>query len=94
VGDDFGGGGIRGCQRSQAVYEALGQLGQETSVRYRTVELSNGSNVIPRRARPGLAGLGPHTVTWATKRGCETTLAVAASEAASAASAVSTYADL
>ena len=23
---------------------------------------SNGSNVIPRRARPGLAGLGPHTL--------------------------------
>ena len=28
--------------------------------RYRTVEPSNGSNFIPRRARPGLAGLGPH----------------------------------
>ena len=32
---------------------------QETSARYRTVEPSNGSNVIPRRARPGL---GPHTL--------------------------------
>ena len=27
---------------------------------YRAVEPSSGSNVIPRRARPGLAGLGPH----------------------------------
>jgi len=34
-------------------YEALGQLGQD--------EPSSGSNVIPRRARPGLAGLRPHS---------------------------------
>jgi hypothetical protein len=27
---------------------------------YRAVEPSSGSNVIPKRARPGLAGLGPH----------------------------------
>ena len=33
----------------------------ETSARYRTVEPSNGSNVISRRARPGLSGLGPHS---------------------------------
>ena len=32
-----------------------------TSARYRAVEPSSGSNVIPRRARPGLAGLGPHS---------------------------------
>ena len=37
--------------------EDLGQLGQDE---YRAVEPSSGSNVIPRRARPGLAGLGPH----------------------------------
>jgi len=37
---------------------------QETSARYRIVEPSNGSNVIPRWARPGLAGLGPHTGSW------------------------------
>ena len=34
---------------------------QETSARYRAEEPSSGSNVIPRRARPGLAGLRPHT---------------------------------
>ena len=34
---------------------------QETSARYRAVEPSSGSNVIPRRARPGLAGLRPHS---------------------------------
>ena len=34
---------------------------QEASAPYRAVELSSGSNVIPRRARPGLAGLRPHT---------------------------------
>ena len=33
-------------------YEDLGQLGQD------------GSNVIPRRARPGPAGLGPHTCAF------------------------------
>jgi len=33
---------------------------RETSARYRAVEPSSGSNVIPRRARPGLAGLRPH----------------------------------
>jgi hypothetical protein len=32
---------------------------QETSARYRAVEPSTGSNVIPRRARPGIAGLRP-----------------------------------
>jgi len=41
-------------------YEDLGQLVQDEPARYRTVEPSNGSNVIPKRARPGLAGLGPH----------------------------------
>jgi hypothetical protein len=30
-------------------------------LRYRAVEPSSGSNVIPRRARPGLSGLRPHT---------------------------------
>ena len=34
---------------------------QATSARYEAVELSSGSNVIPRRARPGLAGGGPHS---------------------------------
>ena len=33
---------------------------QETAARYRAVEPSSGSNVILRRARPGLAGLGIH----------------------------------
>ena len=33
---------------------------QETSARYRAVEPSSGSNVFPRRARPGLTGLRPH----------------------------------
>ena len=33
---------------------------QETSTRYRAVEPNSGSNVILRRARPGLAGLRPH----------------------------------
>ena len=38
---------------------------QEASTRYRAVERSSGSNVIPRRARPGLAGLRPHrTPRW------------------------------
>ena len=32
-----------------------------SSARYRAVEPSSGSSVIPRRARPGLAGLWPHT---------------------------------
>ena len=39
-------------------YEDLGQLGQDEPASMR-VEPSNGSNVIPRRARPGTAGLGP-----------------------------------
>ena len=30
----------------------------------RAVEPSSGSNVIPRRARPGLAGLRPHAVKY------------------------------
>ena len=34
---------------------------QETSARYRAVEPSNGYNIIPMRARPGLSDLGPHT---------------------------------
>ena len=34
---------------------------RETSARYGTVEPSSGSDVIPRPARPGLAGLRPHT---------------------------------
>ena len=34
---------------------------QKTSARYRAVEPSSGSNVIPKRARPGLVGLRPHT---------------------------------
>ena len=33
------------------------------SFRHRAVEPSSGSNVIPRRARPGLAGLRPFTPT-------------------------------
>ena len=32
-----------------------------TSARYRAVESSSGSNIIPRWARSGLAGLRPHT---------------------------------
>ena len=40
---------------------------QEISARYRAVELSSGSNVIPRRARPGLAGLRPHMVQRSLK---------------------------
>ena len=35
---------------------------QKTYVQYREVEPSSGFNVIPRRACPGLAGLGPHNV--------------------------------
>ena len=38
---------------------------QETSARCRAVEPRSGSNVIPRRARPGLAGLRPHTTVVA-----------------------------
>ena len=41
---------------------------QETSARYRTVEPSNGSNVILRLDRPGLAGLGPHTTNGSNSR--------------------------
>ena len=56
-------------------YEVLGQLGQdqpdhflqETSARYRAVEPSSGSNVIPTRARHGLAGLGLHS--WSQSSG-------------------------
>ena len=40
-------------------WHANGQMSlPETSARYRAVEPSSGSNVIPRRARPVLAGLG------------------------------------
>ena len=39
-------------------YEGIGHIEAGTSPpRCRTVEPSTGSNVIPRRARPGLAGL-------------------------------------
>ena len=64
-----GGVGLRvqgvGCRVSSpgkggASYEAPGQLGQDEPASYRAVEPSSGSNVIPRRARPGLAGLVPH----------------------------------
>jgi len=34
--------------------------GEYVAYRYRAVEPNSGSNVIPRRARPGLAGLRPH----------------------------------
>jgi hypothetical protein len=40
-------------------YEDLGQLGKDEPAS--GCHWSNGSNGIPRRARPGLAGLGPHT---------------------------------
>jgi len=44
----------------------------ETPARYRAVEPDSGSNVIPRRARPGLAGLAglirPHTQRRALER--------------------------
>ena len=50
----------------QAVAGLLGlssdDVFQETSARFRAVEPSSGSNVIPRRARPGLAGLVPQRV--------------------------------
>ena len=36
-------------------------VSQEKSSRYREMEPSSGSNLIPRRARPGLADLRPHT---------------------------------
>jgi len=45
---------------------------QETSARYRAVAPSSGSNVIPRRARPGLAGLRPHTILNLTCTACGT----------------------
>ena len=48
---------------------------QETSARYREVEPSSGSNVIPRRARPGLAGLGPHKLSNPCPRELRHTLA-------------------
>jgi len=38
-----------------------GDVFHETSAGYRVVEPISGSNVIPRRARPGLAGLRLHT---------------------------------
>jgi len=38
-----------------------------TSARYRAVEPSSGTNVIPRRARPGLAGLRPHSFHMQSK---------------------------
>ena len=41
---------------------------EETSAGYREVEPSGGSNVIPRQARPGLAGLRPHTCRKLTCR--------------------------
>ena len=41
-------------------YESLG---------HRRVEPSNGSNVTPRRARFGLAGLGPHVFPWRSPPG-------------------------
>ena len=44
-------------------------LFQETSARYRAVEPSSGPIVIPRRARPGLAGLRPHTVSILDRTG-------------------------
>jgi len=36
----------------------------------RAVEPSNGSNVIPKRDRPGLAGLGPHNMLHASIDRC------------------------
>ena len=36
---------------------------QETSARFRVVELGSCSNIIPRRPRPDLAGVRPHTPT-------------------------------
>ena len=72
---------------AQRQYEDLGQLGQDepteqwlqrhpniqkTSARYRTVEPSSGANVIPRRARPGLAG--PSETMGAQRRRTEGTL--------------------
>jgi len=55
----FGGGGnltrererVGSCVSRTATHET-------TSARYRAVTPSSGSNVIPRRARPGLAALG------------------------------------
>ena len=41
---------------------------QETPARYRAVEPSSGSSVIPRRACPGLAGLRPQIPTQNTTR--------------------------
>ena len=40
--------------------ETRGLSSDGTYARYRAVEPSSGSNVIPRRACPGLAGPGPH----------------------------------
>ena len=37
---------------------------QKASPRYRAVKPSSGSNVIPRRALPSLAGLRPHSSGW------------------------------
>ena len=39
---------------------SFGDIFQETTARYKAVEPSSGSNVIPRRARPGLASLRPY----------------------------------
>ena len=41
----------------------LHDIFRETSARYRAVEPSSGSNMIPRWARPSLAGLRPHSST-------------------------------
>ena len=64
---------------------------QETSARCRAVEPRSGSNVIPRRARPGLTGLRPHTSTGRSAKPmaqmsakCSHGPARAAAEAASA----------
>ena len=39
---------------------SFNDVSQEKSARYTAVEPSSGSNVIPRRARPSLAGVRPH----------------------------------
>ena len=51
---------VRGLYLYTAEVLNLDAVFQKVSARYRVVELSSGSNVIPRQARPGLAGLMPH----------------------------------
>ena len=48
------------CPSPETLSRSPEYVFQEASARYRAEEPSSGSSIIPRRVRPGLAGLRPH----------------------------------